>query len=366
MDFRSDTVTRPTAEMRRAMAEAVVGDDVLGDDPTVKALEEAFAERVGKEAAMFLPSGTMANVCAILTHCRPGDEAVMEEGTHSFRYEGGAAARLGGIQVWTFVRENGVPEVEDFRSRIRNGSDPHQPRTALFIVENTHNLAGGRVVPKERLDAVGDFAHERGVKLHVDGARLFNAEAASGIPAAELVSKADSLMCCLSKGLGAPVGSLLAGEEAFIQEARRVRKALGGGMRQAGILAAAGLIALKDGPAALAADHARAKKLAMALSDLPGFVIDPSEVETNMVYVGLEGISGPAVVEACGKRGLLVLAVREDRLRFVLHRDLDDEALGQAIQILNEVAKDPFLKQMGKAQISGKFPMDDGATWEPS
>jgi threonine aldolase len=361
MDFRSDTVTRPSEEMRRAMAEAVVGDDVLGDDPTVKELEAAFAERVGKEAAMFVPSGTMANVCAILTHCRPGDEAVMEEGTHSFRYEGGAAARLGGIQVWTFVRENGVPEIEDFQTRIRNGSDPHQPRTALLIVENTHNLAGGRVVPKRRMDEIAEFAHERGIQVHVDGARLFNAEVASGVPTAELVASADSLMCCLSKGLGAPIGSLLAGEEAFIQEARRARKALGGGMRQSGILAAAGLIALREGPAALAADHARAKKLAEVLAELPGFVIDPKEVETNMVYVGLKGLSGPAVVEACGKQGLLVLAVREDRLRFVLHRDIDDKGLDRAIDILRELAKDPSLKRSSESKKQS-----DDATWEPS
>ena len=364
MDFRSDTVTRPSPEMRRAMAEAVVGDDVLGDDPTVKELEAAFAERVGKEAAMFVPSGTMANVCAILAHCRPGDEAVMEAGTHSFRYEGGAAARLGGIQVWTFVRKNGVPEIEDFRTRVRNGRDPHQPRTALFIVENTHNLAGGRVVPKERVDAIAEFAHERGIKLHVDGARLFNAEAASGRTAAELVEKADSVMCCLSKGLGAPVGSLLAGEGDFIQEARRARKALGGGMRQSGILAAAGLIALREGPAALAADHARAKRLAETLAGLSGFVIDPAEVETNMVYVGLDGFSGPAVVEACGARGLLVLAVREDLLRFVLHRDIDDEGLERACEILREIAADPSLKT-GTDAGRGASTNDD-ATWEPS
>ncbi len=366
MDFRSDTVTRPTPEMRKAMAEAVVGDDVLGDDPTVKELESAFAERVGKEAAMFVPSGTMANVCAILTHCRPGDEAVMEEGTHSFRYEGGAAARLGGIQVWTFVRENGVPELEDFRTRIRNGTDPHQPRTALFIVENSHNLAGGRVVPKERMDAIADFAHERGIRLHVDGARLFNSEAASGVKAADLVAKADSVMCCLSKGLGAPVGSLLAGEERFIQEARRARKALGGGMRQSGILAAAGLMALRDGPALLAADHERAKELAKVLASLPGFVIDPEEVETNMVYVGLSGLFGPAVVKACGERGLLVLAVREDRLRFVLHRDIDDAGLAQAIKILSELAEDPSLLQKNCEQRSGDAPAGDDETWEPS
>ncbi len=339
-DFRSDTVTRPTPAMRRAMAEARVGDDVLGDDPTVKELEAEFAATLGKEAAMFVPSGTMANLCAVLTWCTPGCEAVMEEGTHTFRYEGGAACRFGGIQIWTFRRPNGVPEVEDFALRLRRPDDVHQPRTRLFVVENTHNIAGGRVVPRARLAAIGELARAKGVRFHLDGARLFNAAVALGEDVRDLAAPADSVMCCLSKGLGAPVGSLLAGPADFVAEARRARKALGGGMRQSGVLAAAGLIALREGPARLAEDHARARRLDEALASMPGLSVDPAAVETNMVMVRAAGGRAGDYVAALAARGVLVLAVKPDLLRFVLHRDVGDEALARAIDLIAETAKE--------------------------
>ncbi len=338
-DFRSDTVTRPTPEMRRAMAEAVVGDDVLGDDPTVRELEERFADFIGKEAAMFTPSGTMANLAAVLTWCPPGGETVMEEGTHTFRYEGGASCRFGGVQIWTFARPSGVPEPEDFLRRIRNPSDPHQPRTRLFVVENTHNLAGGKVVPLERVREIAELAHSHGARLHLDGARLCNAAAATGRSPAELAGPADSVMCCLSKGLGAPVGSLLAGPLDFLEEARRVRKALGGGMRQAGVLAAAGLVALREGPGRLHEDHARARRFAEAAAEIEGLSVDPSRVETNMVLVEVTGFETSDLIRGLAGEGVLVFAIKPDTLRFVLHRDLDDEALEAGLEALRGVAE---------------------------
>ncbi|MAE76885.1 MAG: hypothetical protein CMJ85_08465 [Planctomycetes bacterium] len=340
LDFRSDTVTRPTPEMRRAMAEAVVGDDVLGDDPTVQELEREFAERIGKEAALFCPSGTMCNLIAVSVWCRPGDEAVMEEGTHTFRYEGGGAARIAGVQVWTFYRDSGVPEVSDLLDRVRNSVDDHQPRTTLFVLENSHNMAGGRVVPLARVRELADAARAHGVKLHVDGARLFNAATALGLPVAGLAAPADSVMCCLSKGLGAPVGSCLAGDRAFIAEARRVRKALGGGMRQVGVLAAAGLIALREGPKWLAEDHERAQRLAVGLGRIDGLVVDPADVDTNIVRVELDGLDTATVVHTLARYDLHCFAPRRGRLRFVLHRDLTDADIDVAIHAAEQAVTD--------------------------
>ncbi|PIE22781.1 MAG: low specificity L-threonine aldolase [Planctomycetota bacterium] len=340
LDFRSDTVTRPGAEMRRAMAEAVVGDDVLGDDPTVQDLERRAARRVGKEAALFVPSGTMGNLLAVLVHCRPGDEAIMEERTHSFRYEGGCAARFAGVQVHSFPRSSGIPSLDDVRSRLRNAEDIHQPRSTLLVVENTHNLAGGRVVPKARMDELAALAHEQGMKLHVDGARIFNAATALRLPVSELVAEADSLQFCLSKGLGAPIGSILAGSEAFVAEARRARKALGGGMRQVGVIAAAGILALEEGSARLHEDHARAKRLAREIAEMPGLRVDIEATETNMVLVSVEDpLCDSHVVQACAERGMLFFAIQPQRLRLVLHRDLGDRHVAAALEILHEVSE---------------------------
>lgn len=337
LDFRSDTVTRPTAEMRKAMADAVVGDDVLGDDPTVKKLEALAAELCGKEAALYVPSGTMGNLLAVLVHTRPGDEAIMEERTHTFRYEGGCAARFGGVQIMTYVRDSGVPEVLDLTTNLRNKDDPHQPRSSLFVLENTHNIAGGRIVPKKRVDELADAAHENGLRMHIDGARIFNAATALGMPVSEIVEKADSVQFCLSKGLGAPVGSMICGSHEFRHEAHRARKALGGGMRQAGVIAAAGILALEEGRHRLHEDHARARRLGESVTGLPGIRVDLDTIETNMVMVELEGIPEETFVSACRDRGLLFFATQPSRCRFVTHRDLGDAEVEAAARVIQEV-----------------------------
>jgi threonine aldolase len=323
--------------MREAMATAVVGDDVLGDDPTVQELEAEFAQAVGKEQALFVPSGTMGNVIAVLVHARPGDELVMEERTHTFQYEGGAACRFGGVSIRTFQRASGIPEIEDIERCLRNPTDIHQPRSSLFVLENTHNMAGGRVVPLSRVQELSEFVHGQGLRMHMDGARLFNASVASGRSPAEIAAPADSVQCCLSKGLGAPVGSMIAGSPEFILEARRVRKALGGGMRQVGVLAAAGLLALRDGPARLSLDHEHARRLAGALAALPGFGVDLAAVDSNIVMVDLEGWDSAVLVAAALQRGVSFFAITNRRLRFVLHRDLSSTKIDQAIQIMKEI-----------------------------
>ncbi|MCB9891021.1 MAG: aminotransferase class I/II-fold pyridoxal phosphate-dependent enzyme [Planctomycetes bacterium] len=336
LDFRSDTVTKPDEAMRAAMASAVVGDDVLGDDPTVRELENAFANKLGKESALYCPSGSMCNLIAVCVWTRPGDEIVMEERTHTFQYEGGSASRFGHVQTRTFARESGIPEVSDLTASLRNPHDVHHPRSSLFVVENTHNAAGGRIVPKSRIEELATTAHAHGLRMHIDGARLFNASVATGVSVADIVAPADSVMCCLSKGLGAPIGSCLAGPAEFIVEARRVRKALGGGMRQVGILAAAGLLALTEGPDRLATDHERARSFQRGLVSIDGLDADPPE--TNMVRVKLdESIDAAAFVEALRARGLLVFAVSPRHLRFVFHRDQRDEDVERALAILTSL-----------------------------
>ncbi len=339
LDFRSDTVTRPSPAMRRAMAEAVVGDDVIGDDPTVKELEALAARRCGKEAALFVPSGTMGNLLAILVHCRPGDEAIMEERTHTFRYEGGCAARFGGVQIRTVARESGVPELTDLSANLRNKDDIHQPRSSLFVLENTHNIAGGRVVPKARVDALAELAHEHGLKLHLDGARIFNAAVSLGISVAQIAEKADSVQFCLSKGLGAPIGSMIAGTSDFIAEARRARKALGGGLRQVGILAAAGILAIEEGSARLLEDHKKARHLGEAMGLMSGLRVDLESIDTNIVMCHLEGIPESAFVSACQERGLLFFATQPGRCRFVTHLDITDDDIEAAICVLRDVTR---------------------------
>jgi threonine aldolase len=337
IDFRSDTVTRPDAAMREAMATAVVGDDVLGDDPTVQELEAEFAKVVGKEKALYVPSGTMGNVIAVLVHARPGDELVMEERTHTFQYEGGAACRFGGVSIRTFQNPSGIPDIEDVDRCLRNPDDIHQPRSSLFVLENTHNMAGGRIVPLARVEELSEFVHGKGLRVHMDGARLFNASVASGHSPAKIATSVDSVQTCLSKGLGAPVGSMIAGTAEFVQEGRRVRKALGGGMRQAGVIAAAGLLALRDGPARLAADHQHAQRLALALATIPGFEIDLQAVDTNIIMVDLEGWDGRSLVATADQAGVAFFAITPKRLRFVLHRDVSTEQVDEAIGILQQL-----------------------------
>ncbi|MEY3161422.1 MAG: hypothetical protein RIT25_1413 [Planctomycetota bacterium] len=330
-DFRSDTLTLPTDEMRRAMAAAEVGDDVWGEDPTVKRLEAETAALLGKEAGLFMPSGTMANQVAIHVHCRPGDELVCESRSHVYYYEGGAIARLSGTQVRTLDAPSGVPEAAQVTAAIR-ANDPHYPRSRLLVVENTHNMAGGRVVPVGRMDELAAAARAGGMAVHVDGARLCNAAIASGASPSRLVQGADTVSLCLSKGLGAPVGSVLAGSAAFLAEARRARKAFGGGMRQAGVLAAAGMIALRDWRELLPRDHARAQVLARGLAAIDGIHVDVAAVETNIVMADLRQGAPATLLAELARHGVKAAAVGPMRVRFVTHRDIDDEGVQSCIR----------------------------------
>ncbi|MCC7397124.1 MAG: aminotransferase class I/II-fold pyridoxal phosphate-dependent enzyme [Planctomycetes bacterium] len=330
-DFRSDTMTRPTPAMRAAMAAAEVGDDVWGEDPTVTRLEAAAAALLGKPAALFLPSGTMANQVAIHVHCRAGDELICEERSHVYFYEGGGIARLSGTQVRPLVAADGTPTPEQVHAAVR-ADDPHFPRSRLLVLENTHNMAGGRVATPARMAAAAAAAHEHGLLVHVDGARLLNAAVALGRPASELTAAVDSTTLCLSKGLGAPVGSVLAGSVAFVAEARRARKAFGGGMRQAGVLAAAALLALQDGPALLVLDHRRAKVLAAGLHALPWARVDVGATETNIVMLDLEPAASPdALLQHLRTAGVLAAKAGPRRVRFVLHRDVDDDGVARCL-----------------------------------
>jgi threonine aldolase len=333
-DFRSDTLTQPHAAMREAMAQAVVGDDVWGEDPTIRSLEEHVADLLGKQAAVFVPSGTMANQIGIHVHCRPGDELICEERSHVFYYEGGAIARLSGTQVRSLPARDGFPTAAQITSAVRV-DDPHYPRSRLLVLENTHNMAGGRVADAGRIAALADAARSEGMLVHVDGARLMNAAVALGCPPADLVAAADSTTLCLSKGLGAPVGSLLAGDAEFIHEARRARKAFGGGMRQAGVLAAAGLLAIQEGPGLLAVDHQRAKRLATGLAELDwtrhgdvgGLAVDLEATESNIVMLNLAAEHVAPLLSALAQDGVQASGAGGGRIRFVLHRDLDDESV---------------------------------------
>jgi len=337
-DFRSDTVTRPCAAMRQAMAEAPVGDDVFGDDPSVNALEAEAAELFGVEAALFTPSGTQANLIAMTCHARPGEEIFLEDYAHTYNNEVGGVARFAGVVTRTFSSQRGCFDLGALRHYARRG-DLHQPRTALLCVENTHNFHGGAVVPLEHLHELRTFCDEADVRLHIDGARLLNASVASGTPPAAYGEVADSIMCCLSKGLGAPVGSVLLGSKELIEEGRRVRKTLGGGMRQAGVLAAPALLALRDGPARLSADHALAQDLAQGMSTISGAVIDPDAVETNILFLRTElgEESYPEIAAGLQARGVLAIAVGALGVRFVTHRDVGPADGERALDALTEL-----------------------------
>jgi threonine aldolase len=331
VDLRSDTVTRPTPAMREAIARAEVGDDVFGDDPTVNELERVAARRLGKEAALFVPSGTMANQVAMRMHCRPGDAALMEAGAHPVHHEAGAPAQLSGITVQTVRGERGILDPDRLVAAFPP-EDVHYPPVRLVMVEDTANEGGGTVYPLEVLDAVAALARQRGAATHLDGARLFNAEVASGIPVARRARGYDTVSICLSKGLGAPVGSLLCGPAPLIHRARWVRKAFGGGMRQAGFLAAAGLHALAHHVPRLADDHRRARRLADGLREI-GF--EPEEPETNMVYLGI--LEAPSFEARLKARGVLCCALSPARLRLVTHLDLDDDAIERALGVFREL-----------------------------
>jgi len=337
-DFRSDTVTKPTPAMRRAMAEAEVGDDVLDGDPTVRRLEEYAARWLGKDAALYVPSGTMANQIALGSWLRPGDEVIAAEDAHVLLYEGGATGFLHGAQSATLPTMRGAFDEAALRARVRPDFI-HCPPTALICVEQTHMGSGGSVVTSDALTMVRRVADERGLPVHMDGARLANAQVASGIPAAELASCADSVSVCLSKGLGAPVGSIVAGDADFLERAKRVRKRLGGWMRQAGVIAAGGLYALEHHIERLADDHALAKQLAERLDALPGLACDPAGVETNLVLVGVDHPRhDPASLSAAlADHGVRVMPLSSTHLRFVTHMDVgeaDVERLGEACALL--------------------------------
>lgn len=340
IDLRSDTVTKPTAAMRRAMAEAPVGDDVFGEDPTINRLQDLAAERMGKEAGLFVASGTMGNLVASLTHCGRGDEAIMGDLGHTFFFEAGGIAALGGIQPRTLPNQpDGTLDLEMIRGAIR-GDDVHFPTSRLIILENTHNRCGGVPISVEYSRAVADLAHEHGLSLHLDGARIFNAAAALGVDAHDLAEPADSVTFCLSKGLCAPVGSVLCGSAEFIRKARRIRKQVGGGMRQAGILAAAGIIALEQMTGRLGEDHQRARRLAQALEKLPGLVLDPPIPATNMVFVNLTAENPLNAGQAAARlldHGVKASVAGPRRMRLVTHYWIDDQAVETAIRAFESV-----------------------------
>jgi threonine aldolase len=338
IDLRSDTVTRPSAAMREAMARAEVGDDVYGEDPTVNALQERVAARLGKETALYVPSGSMANQIALRVHTHHGDDVLVGEGSHNMLYESGAAGALSGVQI-TVIGTGGLYTAQDVEAAIKPDNHHHAP-TRLVCVENTHNRGGGRVFPQAEIDRIATVARARGIALHLDGARLLNAEVATGRPAKELAAPFDTVSLCFSKGLGAPVGSVLCGSRALIHRAHRFRKMLGGGMRQAGILAAAALYALEHNAARLADDHKHARLLAETLARSSAIRVDLAAVETNIVNFELAEGAPPAaqVVERAKAKGVLINAIAPHRIRAVTHLDVDGAQCLRAGEILCEAA----------------------------
>jgi len=343
IDLRSDTVTLPTPEMYAAMAEAPLGDDVMGEDPTVKRLEAAAAARLGKEAALLVPTGTMANLAAVLAHTRRGDEVILEAEAHIFYYEAAGLSVAGGLMPRPLPGHQGALDPADVAAAIRP-DDVHFPRTGLVCLENTHNRAGGTVISLEQTRAVCAVAHAAGVPVHVDGARIFNAALALGVDAATLVADADSVSFCLSKSLSAPVGSLIVGTREFIGRARRARKMLGGGMRQAGVIAAAGLVALEQMVDRLAEDHANARRLGEQLAALPGVAVDLATVQTNMVRFSVEpsGLEAAEFVARLRARGVLCGARDRWTIRMVTHRHISAADVDAAAQAVAAVAAENF------------------------
>ena len=338
IDLRSDTVTKPTAAMRRAMAEAEVGDDVYGEDPTTNRLEERAAEIFGKEAGLFVPSGTMGNTIAVKIHTRHGQEVICETRSHVFNYELSMLAWFSGCLARPVSAEDGILSWEQIREQVRP-PHAHFAPTGLVELENTHNMAGGTVYPVEVIGEICDGAHALGLKVHLDGARVFHAATCLCKPVAELTARCDTVMFCLSKGLGAPVGSLICADKERIVKLRRLRKMFGGGMRQAGILAAAGLYALDHNIARLAEDHAHAKRLAATLAQLPGVTIDPAHVETNIVVFDISETRRTAdeVLAALKAEGLLLVPFSPTTLRAVTHLDASSDQVEQACAILKKV-----------------------------
>jgi threonine aldolase len=343
IDLRSDTMTQPTDAMRRAMAEAKVGDDVFGEDPTVNRLEKMAAERLGKEAALFVASGTMGCMVCNLAHCGRGDEIIIGSKGHTFLFEQGGAAALGGIHPRTVANQpDGKLALEDIEAAVRS-DNVHFPRTRLIIIENTHNLCNGFPLDTNYMRAVGEIAERYNLKIHVDGARFFNAAVALDVDPKELAAEADSVSFCLSKGLGAPVGSVVCGTQDFINEARRARKVLGGGMRQAGVIAAAGIVALNEMVDRLADDHANAKKLATGLAEIPGISIDPDQIPTNIIFfeVNREDMTPAEFVQRIDAGGIRILPVPTgpNALRAVTHYHITSEDIDQTLDVISNVMK---------------------------
>lgn len=337
IDLRSDTVTKPTPAMREAMAKAEVGDDVYIEDPTVNHLQERAAELFGFEAALFVPTGTMGNQICVRLHTDLGTEVILDARAHIYNWELGSLAAISGVVPRLIATRDGHPTWDEIAAVI---APPvyYRARTALVCLENTHNMHGGTVCEATRVHEICEKAHEKALKVHIDGARIFNAAAALDTPVRELVKGADSVMFCLSKGLGAPVGSIMCGSREFIEKARVVRKMLGGGLRQVGVLAAAGMIALEDGPAWIAEDHANARRLAEGLSQLDGIGIDAASVKTNIVIFSVEklGFTAAEFVERLAGAGVLAGAVSAHEVRFVTHHDVSTADCDRAVEIVGE------------------------------
>ncbi|WP_018133494.1 low-specificity L-threonine aldolase [Effusibacillus pohliae] len=340
IDLRSDTVTLPTEAMRKAMAEAELGDDVYGEDPTVNRLEELAAEKLGKEAALFVTSGTQGNQVAILSHARAGEEIILEADSHIFFYEAAAASALAGVQTRTIAGVRGVMDPREVERAIR-GVNIHFPRTALICLENTHNRAGGAILPLENLQAIYELAQRKQVPVHLDGARVFNAAVALAVDVREITRFVDTVQVCFSKGLGAPVGSVLAGPRDFIEAARQWRKRLGGGMRQAGVIAAPAIVALTEMVDRLAEDHENARRLALALAEMKGWQVDPGLVETNIVIADVAGTGRSATewLDWLAKEGVLAVDFGDTLIRFVTHKDVSSSDLEEAIRRIHRVVK---------------------------
>jgi len=338
IDLRSDTVTRPTSAMRKAMSEAEVGDDVFGEDPTVNSLQEKVANLLGKEAALFVPSGTMANQLSIKSHTQPGDEVIIEASSHPYNFEGGAGAALSGVQFQCLKGVRGILDASQIEEAIRP-ADHHFPVTKLICLENTHNRGGGSIYPLEKMAEIYRLTKSKGLLLHLDGARLWNASVATGIKPREYAQWADSVSVCLSKGLGAPIGSLVAGSKPFIDRVHRFRKMFGGGMRQVGIIAAAGIYALNHHLERLKEDHHNAKRLAVGLKEFKGVSIDPKHVETNIVIFDVTntGMTVAQVAEAMKKEGVLIHAFGKTQIRLVTHLDVSSEDIEIALKAFKKV-----------------------------
>jgi threonine aldolase len=339
IDLRSDTVTLPTNAMRDAMRDAPVGDDVFAEDPTVNRLQELAAEMTGKKAALFVSSGTQGNLVSLMSHCQRGDEVIMEGQSHTYWSEQGGMASVAGLLPRLVESERGCPTSDALQAAIRS-DDQHNPRSGLICIENTHNRHGGTVIRPEQMAAVEDVAHANGMPVHLDGARVFNAAIALGADVREITQHVDSLTFCLSKGLSAPVGSMVCGSREFIAKAHRARKVLGSGMRQAGIIAAAGIVALESMVDRLADDHANASRLALGLHEIPGVKIDLERVQTNMVYVDFEGtgVAGDALESELRQRGILSRPAY-DRVRLVLHHGIDSADVDFVIDTIRDVIR---------------------------